>query len=216
MSATCALASTIEARHQRVGVGIGPHPGRVEVELPAPDQAGLLTEIDDLLEEALEDVDAEPLPDAGQAGVVREVLVQGIAEVPAVGQVEAGRLDELAFGADALEEHDQLQLEEDDRVDGGPASLGIELSHPLPDEAQVELGFQVAVEVVSRERGPPARRRSAHRGGGAWPGRASAGSGTWVDSGKRAVYRSPWRSASPFSTGKGLISLAPRRGVGPV
>ena len=45
-----------------------------------------------------------------------------------MGQVEAGRLDELALGADALEEHDQLQLEEDDRVDAGPAPLGIQLA----------------------------------------------------------------------------------------
>ena len=69
------------------------------------------------------------------------VLVEGVAQVPAVGQVEAGRLDELALGADALEEHHQLQLEEDDRVDGGSATLGVELSCPLADEAQVELAL---------------------------------------------------------------------------
>ena len=90
----------------------------------------------------------EPLPDAGQAGVVGQGLVEGVAEVPAVGQVEAGRLDQLALGADALEEHDQLQLEEDDRVDAGPAPLGVQLPRPVADEAQVELRLQVAVEVV--------------------------------------------------------------------
>ena len=47
------------------------------------------------------------------------VLVQRVAEVPAVRQVEAGGLDQLALGADALEEHHQLQLEEDDGVDAG-------------------------------------------------------------------------------------------------
>ena len=67
------------------------HLGGVEVQLPAPDQPRLLAQVDDLLEEALEDVDAEPLPDAGQAGVVGQLLVEGVAEVPAVGQVEAGR-----------------------------------------------------------------------------------------------------------------------------
>ena len=76
------------------------------------------------------------------------VLVQGVAQVPAVGQVEAGRLDQLPLGADPLEEHDQLQLEEDDRVDARPAALGIELLDPLPDEAEVELRLQMAVEVV--------------------------------------------------------------------
>ena len=126
----------------------------------------------------------KPLPDAGQAGVVGQLLVQGVAEVPAMGQVEAGRLDELALGADALEEHHQLQLEEDDRVDAGPAALGIELPRPVADEAQVELRLQVAVEVVSRERGPPARRRSARRGGGVWRDRA------WVRS-SRLTRASP-------------------------
>ena len=96
------LGLVVEARDQRVEVGVGLDLGRVDVELPAPDQARLLAQIDDLLEEALEDVDAKPLPDAGQAGVVGQVLVEGVAEVPAVGQVQAGRLDELALGADAL------------------------------------------------------------------------------------------------------------------
>ena len=141
----------VEAGDEGRDAGVGFDLRGVEVELPAPDEARLLAQIDDLLEEALEDVDAEPLPDAGQAGVVGQRLVEGVAEVPAVGQVEAGGLDELALGADALEEHHQLQLEEDDRVDGGPAPLGVELPRPVADEAQVELGFQVAVEVVDRD-----------------------------------------------------------------
>ena len=77
-----------------------------------------LAQLDDVLEEALEDGQAQALPDAGQAGVVGQRLVQGVAEVPAVREVEAGRLDQLPLGADALEEHDELELEEDDRVDG--------------------------------------------------------------------------------------------------
>jgi len=35
-----------------------------------------------------------------------------------------------------------------DRADGGPTAFGVQLARPLPDEAQVELGFQVAVEVA--------------------------------------------------------------------
>ena len=53
-----------------------------------------------------------------------------------MGQVQDGGRDELALGANALEEHDELQLEEDHRVDAGPAPLGIELSRPLADEAE--------------------------------------------------------------------------------
>ena len=116
----------VEAWHKRRDAGVGLDLRGIDVELATPHQPRLLAQIDDLLEEALEDVDTEPLPDARQAGVIRQVLVEGIAQIPAVGQVQAGRLDELSFGADAFEEHDELQLEEDDRIDAGPTSLGIE------------------------------------------------------------------------------------------
>ena len=90
------LGLVIEARDERIEVGVGLDLGAIEVELAAPDQPGLLTQIDDLLEEALEDFNAESLPDAGQAGVVGQRLVQGVAEIPAVGQVERGRLDQAS------------------------------------------------------------------------------------------------------------------------
>jgi hypothetical protein len=69
------LGLAVEARDKGIGVGVGPHPGRIEVEFLAPDQPRFLTEIDDLLEEALEDVDAEALPDARQTRVVGKLLV---------------------------------------------------------------------------------------------------------------------------------------------
>jgi hypothetical protein len=76
------------------------------------------------------------------------LFIERIADVPAVGQVEAGRLDELPLRADPLEEHDQLQLEEDDRIDAGSAAVGVVLRDPLADEAQVEPSLQVRVEVI--------------------------------------------------------------------
>ncbi len=132
---------------KRRDTSIGFNLRRIEVELPAPNQARLLTQIDDSLEEALEDIDPEALPDAGQAGVVGQVFIKGVAAVPAMRQVETRGRDEVPLGADPLEDHHQLQLEEDDRVDGGPTTLGIQLSRPITDEAQVELGLQVPVEV---------------------------------------------------------------------
>src|SRR4029453_15437154 len=107
----------VEARNQGIEIGIGRDLGGIDVELTAPNQARLLTEGDDLLEETQEDVDPKALPDAGQTGVIGQRLIQRVAEIPAMGEVEAGRRDELALGADALEEHDELQLEEDHRVD---------------------------------------------------------------------------------------------------
>ena len=61
--------------------------------------------------------------------------------------VERGRFDQLPLGADAFEGHDQLQLEEDDRVDGGAAPLGVQLPGLLSDEAEIELFLQEPVEV---------------------------------------------------------------------
>jgi hypothetical protein len=80
--------------------------------------------------------------------VVGQRLVEGVPQIPAVGQVETRGLDQLTFGTNPLEEHDQLQLAVDDRVDARPTPLGVQLSCPVTDERQVELGFQVAVEVV--------------------------------------------------------------------
>ena len=51
----------IEARDKRRDAGIRLDLRRIEVELPSPDQARLLAQIDDLLEEALEDVNAKAL-----------------------------------------------------------------------------------------------------------------------------------------------------------
>ena len=68
-----------------------------------------------------------------------------------MGEIQAGRRDELALGADPLEEHHQLQLEEDHGVDARPAPLGIELPRPVPDEVQIELRFQMAVKMIGRD-----------------------------------------------------------------
>ncbi len=65
-----------------------------------------------------------------------------------MGEVEARRLDQLALGANVLKEHDQLQLEEDHRINGGTVPFGVLLPCPLADEGEIELGFQVTVEVI--------------------------------------------------------------------
>src|SRR5215213_2976600 len=71
-----------------------------------------------------------------------------MAEVPTVGEMKAGGFDQLPLGPDAFEEHDELQLEENDGVNGGPSPLRVEILGPVPDEAEVELGLQMTVEVV--------------------------------------------------------------------
>jgi len=44
----------------------------------------------------------------------------------------------------------KMELEEDDRINAGATPLGVELGDPLAHEAQVERGFQVAIEVILR------------------------------------------------------------------
>jgi hypothetical protein len=66
----------VEARDERGNACVGLDFGRVEGEFTTPDEPRVLAEVADLLEKPLEDVDPEPLPDAGQAGVVGQLLVQ--------------------------------------------------------------------------------------------------------------------------------------------
>jgi hypothetical protein len=56
-------------------------------------------QIDGALDKALDDVNPEP-PDASEAGVIWSRLGEGSAPVPAMGEAESRRLDQLPFGAD--------------------------------------------------------------------------------------------------------------------
>jgi hypothetical protein len=76
----------VKARDEGPEGGVGPHPGGVEEELVAPDELGLLAEVDDPLEEAFEDRETESSADAGQAGVVGEVFIERVAEGPSGGR----------------------------------------------------------------------------------------------------------------------------------
>src|SRR5262249_10963104 len=77
-------------------------------------------------------------------------LVGMVAPVPALGKGQGLGRPELTFGANALEEHDELELEGDDRIDTRPAALRGGNADQGADEAQVGLSLEVAVEVVSR------------------------------------------------------------------
>jgi hypothetical protein len=55
--------------------------------------------------------------------------------------------------ADALEEHDELELEKEDRVDGRPAAALIAAARELAHGAEVQLGSQLPIEVIARHQG---------------------------------------------------------------
>jgi hypothetical protein len=83
--------------------------------------------------------------------MVWQRFIELIAQVPAVGDMIADGLHHLALGADALKEHDELQLEEHHRVDARSSLGGIAVRHPLADEAQVQRGGETTIEIVRRD-----------------------------------------------------------------
>jgi hypothetical protein len=122
--------------------------GRVSQYLITPDQASILAKINHVLEEPTKDWQAEPLADLHEAGAIGQWLIKVVAEVPAVRQIQAGKFNELPFGANTLEEHDEVEPEEDDRVDRGSTALGVAFGNPGADEAEVERCIEVTVEVI--------------------------------------------------------------------
>ena len=113
----------------------------------------VLAEVDHVLEEAAKDLEPEALPDAGEAGGIGQRLVEAVTEVPADTEAVHGQGEELPLRAQALEEHHQVELEEDHRIDGRPSSIGIGVLDPIPDEGQIEAGVEVAVEMVAGNEG---------------------------------------------------------------
>ena len=67
-----------EARHQGIEVGIGLDLRRVTEQLLTPDQPRLLAQIDDLLEEAFEDIDAKQRGSAAWRGINLRSVPMGL------------------------------------------------------------------------------------------------------------------------------------------
>lgn len=137
-----------EPRSQRIHISIPLDLRRVHQQFLAPDQSGLVTQFHDVLEESPEGVEAEAVTDARETGMIGKRLIEVIAEIPAMGKVQGCEREELTFGADSLEEHDELELEEDDRVDGGTTNRGIEVGDPVPDEREIKRTLKMAIEVI--------------------------------------------------------------------
>lgn len=161
---------------EAVHVGVGPDLGRVEEQLLAAHQPRVRAPPDHLLEEPPEDRETETVARARQVGVVGQRLVQVVPEVPAHREAVGRHAHELPLAPQPLEEHDELQLEEDHRVDRGAAARGVQRAHQISHEREVEPLLQAPVEAVFRDevlqrdvagqRGEGAD-LGAHHGGGA-------------------------------------------------
>jgi hypothetical protein len=117
--------------------GVGLYVGGVEIELVPIHEAGLNAELHDMLKEAEERFHSVPAADLREAAVVGQGLIEVVAQVPAVSQIQVGRLHEVAFGDDSLEEGDEVELEEDYRVDGWPAHLLVAVAHELTNKGEI-------------------------------------------------------------------------------
>jgi hypothetical protein len=94
-------------RHRGCG-GEGFHLGGIEEQLLTPHQPGLDALLDDSLEEAPEDPQAEAFADAGERRMVGQRLEEVVAQVSPHREAIRDHPHELAFGAQILEEHHQL------------------------------------------------------------------------------------------------------------
>jgi hypothetical protein len=94
-----------ESGHERIRRGVAGEASRVGQDLLSPDESRVDAEVDHVLEEATEDGKTEALADAGEASGVRQRLIEAVAEIPPDTEAICGQRQELAFRADAFEEH---------------------------------------------------------------------------------------------------------------
>ncbi len=97
---------------------------------------------------AAQDGQPIPLADLGQAGVVGQGLPEVVAGVPAQAEAVGHDPQKLPPRAEALEEHDHLQLDEDHGIDARPAPGGVAVPHEVAHQGASQLRLQLAVEVV--------------------------------------------------------------------
>jgi hypothetical protein len=120
----------------------------VNIQFLAPNQSGLLTLVDDGLEEATEHLHAIARANARQAGMIGKWLIQIVAHIPTHAQPILCMRHQQTFGANALEKHHQLEFEKDDGINGRTTTACIRLLNKLADKRQVECALQVTVEVI--------------------------------------------------------------------
>src|SRR5215211_9529017 len=102
----------VESRSDRLQGGIGVYLGGIEVELLAPDQACLDTQLHDPLEELAEHRETEAIADAGEAGVIGQSLEEIVAHVPPCGEAVGDDAHQFSLATNTFMKHDWLQAKE--------------------------------------------------------------------------------------------------------
>jgi len=137
---------------KRIDCGIGRDISRIDGQLLPPRQARRDALLDDDLEEAAEHDQPVSLAKARQARVIGQRLGQGVAHVPAQAQPVRCHAHKLTFRAQSLKEKDQLELEEDDRVDRRSPDPSVGVTDQIPNEGKIERAVEVTREVPGRHK----------------------------------------------------------------
>jgi len=137
-----------EARLHGVEGGVGLDLGGVDVQLLAPHEARVDALLNDGIEEPAKDLEPVALPDACERRMVGQGLIESVSHIPADAEAISSQAHELSLRAQSLQVQNELELEEDHRVDGGPPVWGVAVLHPVADEGQIEFTLEVTVEVV--------------------------------------------------------------------
>src|SRR6266487_6794885 len=140
----------IKARLERVFSGIGCYLRPIEVQLFPPHQSCLLALLHNLVKEAAKDLHPVASANTRETRMVGKRLAEVIAKVPHHAQPISSMAHQQAFRANTLEEHDELQFEEHDRVDGGATATSIGLLHEFPHNREVKYPLKVTVEMILR------------------------------------------------------------------
>jgi hypothetical protein len=82
--------------------------------------------------------------------VVRQRRGEVVPQIPAQTEPVGDDPQQLPFGPQPLEEQNQVQLEEDDRIDRRPADPGVGPADQIADEGEIEGALQVPIEMVRR------------------------------------------------------------------
>src|SRR5215212_9666763 len=80
--------------------------------------------------------------------MIGQGLGEIIAEIPAHAKPVGRHAQQLALRAEVFKEHDQLQLEKDDRVNRGAAPGGIERAHKLADKGEIQRPVELTIEMI--------------------------------------------------------------------
>src|SRR5581483_6942812 len=137
-----------KASDERIQSGIGIHLGGIDVEFLAPHEFGLLALFHNRFEEAAKNVQSITGANTAQARMIGERLVEIIAQIPTNTQAVSRLEHELAFGANALKKHHQLQLKKDNRVNRRTTQVCIGLLDKRPYKREIQLLLQMPIEIV--------------------------------------------------------------------